>query len=304
MGAYSFNRLRKYAVFGIAFFFAFHALAQNTPLARETAQINKDNAALAAEVAKLRIEVQSLLLKRATVKFIVDYDDVVGYGTGVVIGSSEIGPGVYANQILSAAHVIKDPRKKKAPQGITVVLYDKKGKEAAKIPAKVLYTEKPNDLGLAVIYTNRELPSMPVAPANFKPRVGDAVIGVGCRMGSPPKIYSDAASCITKIDIPEVSFGNIEISCDVDHGDSGGPLASKDGTIIGVCHAKIGDRFDDTKVGPGVYINTAEINRFLTNAARHIPSVGMEAGRMVNMPMHNAVPVPSRDTNVLLPIGR
>ncbi len=285
------------AVFAVALLFSFQSFAQ-TALERETAEINARNNAIRAQLVQMRAQLQPLLIKAATVQLTSDYwgqtpeEDFLKTGTGTVVGSfpspTRQNPQRYTSYVLTADHVVSSSSRSK-PHATNTELYDLKGEVTGTVSFTVVYRDPSKDLALVRIYTDKQLPSFPITGPDDVVKQGDRIIAVGCRRGIPPRVYTGPDACITGLNSRggDVFFDHFTISDSADGGDSGGPCVV-DGKIVGVCHAKVVNKFDSTLPGQGIYVSSLEVRRFMAAAANAVLGIALEAGRIVNEPLTNA----------------
>lgn len=187
-----------------------------------------------------------------------------GLGAGTVVGCSPSNsrPGQYACFIVTAAHVLAthDARGVETyPPDITMRanFYVDNEKIIKNMPVTMIGVDKKNDVALGLIYLNNPLPSLPLAPINYVPAVGERVIGLGCPAGSPPREYTGSRAGVVGVE-----DGRIMTNCIPYPADSGGPLLSRTTCmVIGSCTG-----FESVEGGRGIFPQTRYIYELLANS--------------------------------------
>jgi len=147
----------------------------------------------------------------------------VADGSGFIIDKSGL--------IVTNAHVVQDSRTR--ANRITVVLDDK-----TELEAKLLGTDVNTDLALLKIDPgNKKLSALELGDSS-KLRVGDIVYAIGSPFGLEGTMTQGIVSALNRtIDSPNRQFrirNVIQTDAAVNPGNSGGPLISSDGKVVGV----------------------------------------------------------------------
>ena len=248
-------------------------------IAREAAQLDAEEARItAAENVRLQAlvaaqkppkQITMQYLKDATVQFVFkknrrDPKDssititTTSGGTGSVVGCSLSTkyPNKFVCYVLTAAHIEDSSYKD------NVVLVYRDGKVVNTLPFEFIGVDKAKEIALAKIYVDDPLPSVSLVPSTYALQPKATVIGIGCRNGIPPNVYSKSTDCVVSIEpfkgvlggVPAY-FNSIHTTCIPQQGDSGGPLFDVYGRLIGVCSSK-SDK-------DGLYSNWREIYPFV-----------------------------------------
>lgn len=142
---------------------------------------------------------------------------VNGMGTGIVIDSR--------GYLITNHHVIDDV------QSLRVRLLD-----GTSLPARVLATDKPNDLALVKIDPPRPLPTCPLGTANDL-FLAEQVIAIGNAYGYEHTVSIGHVSAKNR-DVTlnkDVAYQQlIQTTTPINPGNSGGPLFNKKGELVGV----------------------------------------------------------------------
>ena len=94
-------------------------------------------------------------------------------------------------------------------------------------PAKLFAYDKDEDL--AVLLTDFAAPSLPVAPVERKPQIGQWVMAVG----SPGSGYKDLTGTVTTGRVTNLDGYSVVFDAALNGGNSGGPLINSNGEVIG-----------------------------------------------------------------------
>jgi S1-C subfamily serine protease len=144
---------------------------------------------------------------------------IKGYGTGFAINDDGV--------IITSYHVVKDAKQ------IEVQFQD-----GTAAPAKVL--KKSPNIDIAILKIDRPTPNYLVMDSQPELAVGDHVFTIGFPveelLGQEPKFTDGAISSLSGIK-GEATF--VQITVPVHPGNSGGPLLSEDGKVVGVIAATI-----------------------------------------------------------------
>ena len=155
-----------------------------------------------------------------------------GYGTGFAICDDGV--------IITSYHVIKNAKQ------IEVQFQD-----GTAVPAKVL--KKSPNIDIAILKIDRPTPNYLVMDSQPELAVGDHVFTIGFPveelLGQEPKFTDGAISSLSGIK-GEATF--VQITVPVHPGNSGGPLLSENGKVVGVIAATIAFQpfIDQTRVMP------------------------------------------------------
>lgn len=179
---------------------------------------------------------------RATVRLKVEDEGGISFATGTVIHA-------HGNEavVLTCGHVFRE-----AGGGgqITADIGWGDDQPPVTVPGKLLdFDAGPRDVGLVLVFCDREMTPVRVAPPDAPVTPGLAVFSIGCDQGSPPTIretqIKDLAiyDGVRKYDI----FGRPAV------GRSGGGLFTEQGELVGVCNAAAVD-FDE-----GIYSSLPNI---------------------------------------------
>lgn len=142
------------------------------------------------------------------------------------IGSLGAGFFIDTHTIATACHVVHDD---------AFVLVYKKGSEKALL-GKVIAKSKDSDIAILTVAT--EQPNEYLKLTKRKQRVGDSVYTIGHPLGLK---YSLSAGIISHVDRKTMSGelnGVIQIDAPINGGNSGGPVFSKKGEVIGLVSYK------------------------------------------------------------------
>jgi len=94
-------------------------------------------------------------------------------------------------------------------------------------PAKLFAYDKEEDL--AILLTDFAAPSLPVAPVERKPQIGQWVMAVG----SPGSGYKDLTGTVTTGRVTNLDGYAVVFDAALNGGNSGGPLINSNGEVIG-----------------------------------------------------------------------
>lgn len=93
--------------------------------------------------------------------------------------------------------------------------------------AKLFSYDEAEDL--AVLMTDFQAPSLPIAPVEHKPQIGQWVMAVG----SPGSGYKDLTGTVTTGRVTNIDGHTVVFDAALNHGNSGGPLVNSNGEVIG-----------------------------------------------------------------------
>lgn len=192
----------------------------------------------------------------ASVYINIESEKARGHGSGIIIGSlPEKNGRDFDTYILTATHLFDD----KVKEEIWVSVFDNQEiKYKAEICKKTLNKNDAPDLALIKIKTLRQMSSVKIASADYKPSIGDSVIQIGCPNGERPPKIMEGNPVVTAIN-RYLGYGNIECSGQPVEGRSGGGLLSALHEIISICNNA------EPKEHKGIYTSLIEIRKFLTN---------------------------------------
>jgi S1-C subfamily serine protease len=172
-------------------------------------------------------------------------NQVMATSAKAVVGIGGIGSGVITSKdgvILSAAHVLDAfmGRDEKVPDTIPILLAD-----GRKVKAKILGRDRDRDSAMAKIVDPGEYPFVDLAdPESIKE--GDWCIA----MGHPGGFMADRTAPVRLGRVWDKNDKKFFRSdCTVSGGDSGGPLFSMDGKLIGI-HSNIGQQLTENRHVP------------------------------------------------------
>jgi S1-C subfamily serine protease len=178
----------------------------------------------------------------------LQYNSLTAAGTGMVINSDGL--------VLTNNHVIEDSTKITATVISTGKAY----------PAKVVGYDQTGDVALIQLQHASGLTTVPIGNASSA-KAGDAVVAMGNAEGQGG--ITPAAGRITGLDqtitasdeagstTSETLHGMIQTNADIVPGDSGGPLASSAGAVIGMDTAGNDGSGQQASAGFAIPINTA-----------------------------------------------
>jgi serine protease Do len=124
--------------------------------------------------------------------------------------------------IVTNNHVVKDART------LTVTLSD-----GTQLPAKVIGTDPRTDLAVLRVHADHKLPFIQLGDS-AKVRPGEWVLAIGSPFGLGGSVTAGIVSS-TGRDIGEGPYDNfIQVDAPINRGNSGGPLFTQDGRVVGV----------------------------------------------------------------------
>ena len=170
----------------------------------------------------------------------------VSYGSRTVIASR---PG--ASLILTCGHVFRDLD---SSSKIKVDVFQ--GERVETFDGKIICYDLEADVGLMTIPSLLQLPTVPVAPRDYKLHVGDPVVSFGCSGGEPPTRQTVRITALNRYLGPD----NIECTGVPIQGRSGGGLLNTRGEVVGVCIAA------DPQEQRGLYAGLQAIHDLLVRA--------------------------------------
>ena len=151
--------------------------------------------------------------------------------------------------VLTCGHVFRESK------GSGKIYVDMFGPSAPKrMPAQLVGFDLERDVGLVTFRPGVPVAVAQLAPADYLPKRGDAVISVGCDNGREP---SARVSHVTSTD-KFVPPPNIQVAGQPVEGRSGGGLFTAAGMVIGVCNAA------DPADNEGLYAGVGSIHAELS----------------------------------------
>jgi S1-C subfamily serine protease len=192
------------------------------------------------------------------------------WGTGFVIA-----PGY----MLTAHHVIQHRKQiSVGPVGQTAA------GRARWLNAELVKTDPANDLALLKIPEN--LPALKLNPSHATP-IGIEAFVIGYPQprvqGASRKITSGIVNGYRNTSINQPEKGFLQISAEVSHGNSGGPVIAPDGTVIGMVQRKLNstraaEKARDLLINVSYALGSSQIVEFLqsTEAAFQTKSIDLD----------------------------
>ncbi len=177
-----------------------------------------------ANASRQRAQLESLLLA-ASVRIKVNDPSGYSFGSGTIIDARN-GKAL----VLTCGHLFRDSR------GKGRVVVDLFGPGAPQgLPAQLIGYDLKRDLALLVVRPGVSVVAAPVAPPDYRVRVGDPVITIGCDQGRPPTLWRSRVTSLDRFAGPP----NLQAAGQPVIGRSGGGLFSREGYLVGVCNAAI-----------------------------------------------------------------
>ncbi len=178
----------------------------------------------AADPARQQARLESLLLA-ASVRIKVNDPSGYSFGSGTIIDARN-GKAL----VLTCGHLFRDSR------GKGRVVVDLFGPGAPQgLPAQLIGYDLKRDLALLVVRPGVSVVAAPVAPPEYRVRVGDPVVTIGCDQGRPPTLWRSRVTSLDRFAGPP----NLQAAGQPVIGRSGGGLFSREGYLVGVCNAAI-----------------------------------------------------------------
>ncbi len=184
--------------------------------------------------------------------------------------SRGVGSGfVFDNRghIVTNNHVVEDAEK------ITVTFYD--GTESS---AKVVGTDKQSDVAVIKV-DNTSYPPLPKGDSSSL-KVGDLVMAVGSPFELSQSVTTGIISALERNDVSINYYESfIQTDAPINRGNSGGPLVSMDGEVIGVNSAIVtGGSSGNDGIGFAIPINMAAsvANMLIKDGKVHYARIGIE----------------------------
>ncbi|MBF0621342.1 MAG: trypsin-like peptidase domain-containing protein [Magnetococcales bacterium] len=212
--------------------------------------------------------------------------------TGVSIQS--IGSGVIITEdgyIVTNYHVVEQSK------NVFVTVYSDNG--SRRLPAQVIRLDEARDLALLKIDSNKPLKTAALGRGEVV-NLGDPVITVGCPFGLEQTVSKGVVSAIRKSVVIEgtVHKGLIQTDAAINQGNSGGPLVSNKGTVIGINTAI----YSPTRAfsGVGFAVPANHVVDFVEEVIQlpKIQPMNAGLGQMVAAKTQTAPPIPK---NAIMP---
>lgn len=174
-------------------------------------------------------------LKDSTTYIVVNEPKERSFGSGVTLrcDPNTNQSGKYTCYILTVAHLFTgvDPKAKYENT------FFKNNIKTGTYALTLIAADKDLDLALVKIITDKPLPAVRMAAADYRARVGGLVVQIGCPGGVTPPCELPSQPKITAIN-RFLGAPTVECSGQPKEGRSGGPLFDTDGLLIGICSAR------------------------------------------------------------------
>lgn len=193
------------------------------------------------------------------------------WGTGFVVA-----PGY----LLTAYHVVQKRNQIRiGPVGKT------SGGLTRWLKAEIVKTDPTNDL--ALLKFNEVLPALKLNPSTSTP-VGIEAFVIGYPQpriqGASRKITAGIVNGYRSEGLSLPESGLLQISAEISHGNSGGPVIAPDGTVIGMVQrkistAKVAEKMQDLLINVSYALRSSQMVNFLksTDAAYQTQSINLDA---------------------------
>lgn len=162
-------------------------------------------------------------IQRATVRLAIQDEKGVDFGSGTVVD-------VHGTRglIVTCAHTFKHV---KPGASVDVMIMSPETRE--ELSGRLISFDNESDVGLVVVEGLHDVTPIPLAPENYRLRIGDSVVVAGCEGGRK-------SAEITKIVALDRFVGpaNVEVAAMPPDGRSGGGLFNDCGELIGVCSGR------------------------------------------------------------------
>jgi serine protease Do len=165
------------------------------------------------------------------------------------------------------------------------------------LPAKVIGTDKASDLAVLRVKSNHKLPFINLGDSN-EAQPGAWVIAVGNPFGLGGTVTAGIVSARGR-DIGEGSYDSfIQIDAPINQGNSGGPLFTQDGKVVGVNSAIISPSGGSVGIGFAIPSNTVKSVVAQLEKTGHVTRgyIGVQA-QSVNAAMASALGLPAGETD-------
>lgn len=204
------------------------------------------------------------MLLTCTVRIVAEKpQDAMSIGSGVVVARAANGQQTY---VLTAAHTLADARTI-VVEAFSLDQYPFPAQRFFGPSVRMVATNPEADLALLALESDTTvLQSLPLCPLDKSPTPPFAALACGCSCGEPQPLLWTAAveSAGTVLREGKHQKAWLTAGRDPFKGESGGPLVSSAGTLVGIC--LLGG------ANQGVYCHLEDIHRFLSTALPHTPS--------------------------------
>jgi S1-C subfamily serine protease len=215
-------------------------------------------------------------------------EDQDSIGSGVIVGQQ---PSNGHALVLTAAHTLHDPAKV-AIETFSVEKYPFPSHRFDGPSVRLVASSPEIDLALFSLETREPVPApLPLCPLDRLPASPFAAVACGCSSGEPqPLLWNTAVQAARPVAPGGRTFKVwLTEGREPFNGESGGPLLSPSGYLIGICLRGSPNR--------GIYCHIEEIRRFLNTAFPQTPEA---TGPRPASPLPNPNPVSNNPSDAVL----